>query len=299
MEIVTGQTPDQPYFIAGLPAINAIAYEAKGHSRNDRADMTDISRSCLTLDGTQGPDHCRSMAPRGLSGVEPALRTNSRQVRNSVPLRVEAKSPGLTRCHGPVVLIWVAVGLHLYSLSSSEDVTTGFLSRQSQQTSGSLKQPSIQAQNKLDISITQVIHRGGLDELCGARWRSISDDGFIDGIKSHIGLSGGATLAAEPGWRERELGNGSKGQRGGRSPPSPFSSHSRTRTLARSGAERQTEVLVSLEAGCWRLDPGPRTALAAQSLVGHGALVHGGVVAIAQLRRGVAPNPAKSGHQRA
>lgn len=25
----------------------AIAYEAKGHSRNDRANMTDISRSCL------------------------------------------------------------------------------------------------------------------------------------------------------------------------------------------------------------------------------------------------------------
>lgn len=36
-----------------------------------------------------------------LSGVEPALRTNGRQVRNSVPLRVEAKGPGLTldRCH--------------------------------------------------------------------------------------------------------------------------------------------------------------------------------------------------------
>lgn len=58
------------------------------------------------------------------------------------------------------------------------------------------------------------------------------------------------------------------------------------------------KVLVSLQAGGWRLDPGPRTALAAQSLVSHGALIHGSVVAIAQLRRGVAPDPAKSGHQR-
>lgn len=58
------------------------------------------------------------------------------------------------------------------------------------------------------------------------------------------------------------------------------------------------EVLVSLQAGRWRLDPCPRTALTAQSLVSHGALVHGSVVAIGQLRRRVAPNPAESGHQR-
>lgn len=37
---------------------------------------------------------------------------------------------------------------------------------------------------------------------------------FIDGIKSHIGLCGGAMLAALPGWQERETGSGSKGQRG-------------------------------------------------------------------------------------
>lgn len=39
-----------------------------------------------------------------LSRVEPALRTNGRQVRNSVPLRVEAKGPGLTLdwCHRAV-----------------------------------------------------------------------------------------------------------------------------------------------------------------------------------------------------
>ena len=42
----------------------------------------------------------------------------------------------------------------------------------------------------------KVIHRRGPDWLCGAQWKSISDDGFIDGIKSHIGLCGGATLAA-------------------------------------------------------------------------------------------------------
>lgn len=40
----------------------------------------------------------------------------------------------------------------------------------------------------------KVIHRGGPDWLCGAWWKSISDDGFIDGIKSHVGLCGGAML---------------------------------------------------------------------------------------------------------
>lgn len=54
----------------------------------------------------------------------------------------------------------------------------------------------------------------------------------------------------------------------------------------------RVEVLVPLQAGRWRLDPRPGTALAAQSLVSHGALVHGGVVAVAQLRGGVAPNAA-------
>lgn len=57
------------------------------------------------------------------------------------------------------------------------------------------------------------------------------------------------------------------------------------------------EVLISLQASSWRLDPGPGAALAAQSLVGHGALVHGGVVAVAELRRGVAPDPSEPGHQ--
>lgn len=52
------------------------------------------------------------------------------------------------------------------------------------------------------------------------------------------------------------------------------------------------EVLVSLQSSCWRLDPSPGAALAAQCLVSHGALVHGSVVTITQLRRGVAPDPA-------
>lgn len=60
----------------------------------------------------------------------------------------------------------------------------------------------------------------------------------------------------------------------------------------------RVEVLVSLQGGRWRLDPSPGAALAAQCLVSHGALVHGGVVTVSQLRRGVAPDPAQSGHQR-
>lgn len=60
----------------------------------------------------------------------------------------------------------------------------------------------------------------------------------------------------------------------------------------------RVEVLVSLQGSRWRLDPSPGAALAAQCLVSHGALVHGGVVTVSQLRRGVAPDPAQSGHQR-
>lgn len=58
------------------------------------------------------------------------------------------------------------------------------------------------------------------------------------------------------------------------------------------------EVLVALQAGRRRLDPRPGAALPAQSLVSHGALVHGGVVAVSQLRGGVASHPAQPGHQR-
>lgn len=53
---------------------------------------------------------------------------------------------------------------------------------------------------------------------CGARRKSISDDGFIDGIKSHFGLSGGemfGLLRRGGGWTDRETGSESKGQRGG------------------------------------------------------------------------------------
>lgn len=54
------------------------------------------------------------------------------------------------------------------------------------------------------------------------------------------------------------------------------------------------KVLVSLQAGCRGLDPGARAALAAKCLVSHGALVHGRVVAVPQLWRGVS---SKSGYQ--
>lgn len=59
----------------------------------------------------------------------------------------------------------------------------------------------------------------------------------------------------------------------------------------------RVEVLVSLQAGRRRLDPRPGAALAAQSLVSHGALVHCGVVAVGQLRGSVASDPTQPGHQ--
>lgn len=32
-----------------------------------------------------------------------------------------------------------------------------------------------------------MIRHGGLNWLCGARWTSVSDEAFIDSIKSHVG----------------------------------------------------------------------------------------------------------------
>lgn len=63
----------------------------------------------------------------------------------------------------------------------------------------------------------KVIHRRGSWLTAGARRKSISDDGFIDGIKSHFGLSGGemfGLLRRGGGRTDREMGSESKGQRG-------------------------------------------------------------------------------------
>lgn len=59
----------------------------------------------------------------------------------------------------------------------------------------------------------------------------------------------------------------------------------------------RVEVLVALQSGRRRLDPRPGAALPAQSLVSHGALVHSGVVAVGQLRGGVASDSTQPGHQ--
>ena len=62
-------------------------------------------------------------------------------------------------------------------------------------------------------------------------------------------------------------------------------------------AVRGVQVVVPLKAPRGGLHAGPGAALAPQSLVGHGALVHSGVVGVAQLgRRG---HPTQPGHQRA